>query len=217
MRIIPKSGVQGSNAALLVLGGSLAVLMTLLYGCTPVLEALPAGSSEGGVCNSATILRGRVTTGLTGPSTRPFVPKLQFFELVNTTLGHRVRINVESDDTSFVLPLPPGDYQLTRVGISEGAFQALAEIGAGFMLSEGTMTDIGTWHLSIESPQYDREIVFSSSSEPNDHIKSTMGAYPCLSTRSVVSTSVYPAAVETRLYETAPYPRIWWFRRHHTT
>ena len=217
MRIIPKSGVQGSNAALLVLGGSLAVLMTLLYGCTPVLEALPAGSSEGGVCNSATILRGRVTTGLTGPSTRPFVPKLQFFELVNTTLGHRVRINVESDDTSFVLPLPPGDYQLTRVGISEGAFQALAEIGAGFMLSEGTMTDIGTWHLSIESPQYDREIVFSSSSEPKDHIKSTMGAYPCLGARSVVSTSVYPAAVETRLYETAPYPRIWWFRRHHTT
>lgn len=217
MRRLDPGRLYWPKAALLVRGVLLPVIITTFLGCAPVLEVLPVNSQESGLCDHATILVGHVTTLLTEPTMRPFIPQLRFFELINIAKGDRVRVNVESNETNFILPLPPGEYAISRVQISEGAFQALADLEARFSLSEGNVTNLGMWSLGIESPQYDRKILFSFSNKLDFDVQRTLHSYPCLRSRSVVSTSVDPAAIETRLYETAPYPRFWWFRRHHTS
>jgi hypothetical protein len=211
-----KLGIYGSGPASLLRAVWPPVVLLVCLGCTPVLDALPADSGRKVLCESAGIVMGRVTTELTGQTTRPFMPELRFFELVEVISGNRTRVNVGTSDTHFVVPLPPGEYALGRVQISEGAFQALADIGARFSLLDGTLTDLGTWNLGVESPQYDRTLSFSNINE-RSHVQTALNSYPCLRGRSYVSASTVPGAIETRLYETAPYPRFWWFRRHHTS
>ena len=193
------------------------VLLTVI-GCSTTLPALPESSElSSSVPTGASLVVGHVVTVLMGPTTRAYVPELRFFELINTTTRDRVRVEVESGDRWFVLPLPPGDYELSRLQVSEGGFLATAALNPGFKILEGEVTSVGTWRLGIESPQYDRRVLLSAVEESEDAVRQALAPYHSLQDRTFLTNLLSPATVETRLYEVPPYPRYWWFRRHHTS
>lgn len=196
----------------------LPLILLTLVGCATTLPALPSPSDFTQTAPSdSAIIVGHVLTVLIGPTTRAYIPELRFFELVNTTTQDRVRVEVQSEDQWFIIPVPPGDYQLSRLQISEGAFLATAGLSPGFKTSEGQMTYVGTWRLGIESPQYDRSVLLSAVMEDEKVVRKVLAPYHSLQERTFTTELLNPALVETRLYEVPPYPRVWWFRRHHTS
>jgi hypothetical protein len=94
---------------------------------------------------------------------------------------------------------------------------AMATLNPGFKVLEGTVTYVGTWRLGIESPQYDRSVLLSAVEESEEAVRRALVPYALLQDRPVSTGLLNPAMVETRLYEIPPYPRYWWFRRHHTS
>ncbi len=188
------------------------VLSAALLGCAVTLPAMPSRAVSG-----ETLAVGRVITVLTGPTNRWFAPELRFFEVVNRASGERVRVNVQSSDSWFVLPLPAGEYELSRIQISEGAFIGLAGLEPTFRIGAGETTYIGTWRLGIESPQYDRSVLLSAVLEPEQAVRDGIGSVISLGARPLSVSLLSPSTVETRLYEAPPYPRFWWFKRHHTS
>jgi hypothetical protein len=195
-----------------------SLLLLTVIGCTTTLPALPEPSElSSSVPTDASLVVGHVLTVLMGPTTRAYVPELRFFELINTATRDRVRVEVESDDRWFILPLPPGNYELSRLQVSEGGFLATATLNPGFKIFEGQVTYVGTWRLGIESPQYDRSVLLSAVAESEDTVREALAPYRSLQDRTLLTYLLSPAAVETRLYEVPPYPRYWWFRRHHTS
>jgi hypothetical protein len=101
-----------------------------------------------------------VITALLGPTTRDYNPKLQFFELINSATHDRIRVDVDSEDGWFILPLTPGTYEIARLQIAEGGFLANAGLSSRFDVREG-ITYVGTWRLGVELPQYDRKVIIS--------------------------------------------------------
>lgn len=163
------------------------------------------------------VVVGHVITVLTGPTTRWYTPELRFFELVNSASGERIRVDVQDDDAWFVLPLPAGEYELSRLQISEGAFLGMAGLDPKFQAVDGRVTYVGTWRLGVESPQYDRTVLLSAVEETEAVVQEALASYPQLRGRPVSTELLTPPIIETRLFEVPPYPRFWWFRRHHTS
>jgi hypothetical protein len=191
---------------------SALLLLCAVTGCVTTLPVHPESVSSDGA-----IVVGRAVTVLLGPTTRWFTPELRFFEVVNTVTNARIRVDVNSDDTWFVLPLPAGQYELSRIQISEGAFMGMAGLNPQFQVSEGGVTYVGTWRFGVESPQYDRSILLSAVTERDPAIREALTPYPVLVDRPIVTHLLIPSTIETRLYEVPPYPRVWFFRRHHTS
>lgn len=189
------------------------LLLAGLLGCVTRMSAIPERALDQGTA----VAIGRVVTVLTGPTTRWYAPELRFFEIVNSTTGRRIRVDVQSNDAWFVLPLPPGEYELSRIQISEGAFLSMAGLAPRFQVNESEMAYIGTWRFGVESPQYDRTVLLSVVAEDQAAVHQALASYPELNGRSVSTGLLKPSTVETRLYEVPPYPRFWWFRRHHTS
>ena len=187
-------------------------VISTLMGCTTTLPVRPESISS-----NVPIVVGRAVTVLLGPTTRWFTPELRFFEVINTVTNARIRVDVESDDAWFVLPLPAGQYELSRIQISEGALMGMAGLNPRFDVSEDNITYVGTWRIGVESPQYDRSVLVSAVSEPDPAIQNTLTSYPILEGRSFVTNLLNPSTTEVRLYEVPPYPRAWFFRRHHTS
>ena len=127
------------------------LILLALIGCTTTLPPVPNLSelSEPLPLDRAVVV-GHVMTVLIGPTTRWYPPELRFFELTNTTTQDRIRIHIESKDRWFILPLPPGDYELSRLQISEGGFLAMAGLSPGFTATEGrsSMSEHGGWGLN---------------------------------------------------------------------
>jgi hypothetical protein len=197
----------------------LKVLMFLtLVGCTTTLPALPNSSerSESLPWDDAIVV-GHVITVLMGPTTRGNIPKLRFFELVNIMTHERIRIDVDSEDGWFVLPLPLGSYEFARLQIAEGAFLANAGLSSRFNVVGKGITYVGTWRLGIEPPQYDRSALISVVTEDEDVIRHALAPHYSLGDYPLAIDLLSPTTTETRLYEVPPYPRVWWFRRHHTS
>ncbi|MGH7232010.1 MAG: hypothetical protein ACREJU_11730 [Nitrospiraceae bacterium] len=194
------------------------LMLLARIGCTTTLSALPDPSalSEPWRSDGAVVV-GHVITVLMGPTTRGYVPELRFFELVNTATHDRIRVEVESEDRWFILSLPAGVYEVSRLQISEGGFLGVAGLNPGFEVMEGRVTYVGTWRLGIESPQYDRSVLLSAVTESEDTVRQALAPYQTLQGRPLSTALLTPATVETRLYEVPPYPRVWWFRRHHTS
>lgn len=196
----------------------LSIILPMLVGCATTLPALPDSSDlTEPLPSDGAIVVGHVVTVLIEPTNRAYAPELHFFELINTATQERVRVEVESKDRWFILPLGPGDYELSRLQISEGAFLAMAGLNPGFKVMEGEITYIGTWRLGIESPQYDRSILLSAIAEGREAVHRGLASYPSLQDHPFSTKLLTPATVETRLYEIPPYPKFWWFRRHHTS
>ncbi|HSC56050.1 MAG TPA: hypothetical protein VLC51_02540, partial [Nitrospira sp.] len=89
----------------------------LLQGCVKELPAVP---EEGTVQSNVTV--GRVVTVLTGERSRMYQPAVRSFEVQNRQTKERFRVEIESDNERFIVPLSPGDYELIRVQINEGPF-----------------------------------------------------------------------------------------------
>jgi hypothetical protein len=191
---------------------SALLLLCAVTGCVTTLPVRPESVSRDGA-----IVVGRAVTVLLGPTTRWFIPELRFFEVVNTVTNARIRVDVNSDDAWFVLPLPAGQYELSRIQISEGAFMGVAGLNPQFQVSEDGVTYVGTWRFGVESPQYDRSVLLSAVTERDPSIRDALAPYPVLVDRPIVTHLLTPPTIETRLYEVPPYPRVWFFRRHHTS
>ncbi|MGE0276681.1 MAG: hypothetical protein AB7G68_17530 [Nitrospiraceae bacterium] len=192
----------------------LSFVLLTFGGCVTTLPASP-DSSE--VTLSSALVVGHVVTVLIGPTTRPYAPELRFFELINTATQERIRVDIESKDRWFIVPLLPGDYELSRLQISEGAFQSTAGLNPGFKVIERRITYVGTWRLGIESPQYDRSALLSAIEEDREIVRRALVSYDSLREYPFSTYLLAPTPIETRLYEVPPYPRFWWFRRHHTS
>jgi hypothetical protein len=191
---------------------SALLLLCAVTGCVTTLPVRPESVSSDGA-----IVVGRAVTVLLGPTTRWFIPELRFFEVVNTVTNARIRVDVNSDDAWFVLPLPAGQYELSRIQISEGAFMGVTGLNPQFQVSEDGVTYVGTWRFGVESPQYDRSVLLSAVTERDPSIRDALAPYPVLVDRPIVTHLLTPPTIETRLYEVPPYPRVWFFRRHHTS
>lgn len=197
----------------LVQGVVLLALVVGLWGCVTQLPALipPEEVTEN-------LVVGRVITALTGDRSRRYSPAVRSFELEEQASHKRFRVEINSHDRYFALNLPPGQYRLNRVQITEGPFMSMADVFVTFPVGATAMTYVGTWRFGVDSPRYGRMIVASLFS---DHVESSQAReflhdqYPTLKGSSMVETLPQPTQIETRLHEVMPYPRYpRYFRRH---
>jgi hypothetical protein len=159
------------------------------------------------------VVLGRVQIVLTAPSPRWYAPEVRFFELRNRATEERSRVDIASTDELFVLSLPPGEYELTRVQINEGPFLAMADLGASFSVNPDGVTYLGTWRFMVDSPRTQRMVILTVVPEQAKAQRQLTTQYPGLAGRPFVTVLPTPATSETRLYAVAPYPRYRYFRR----
>lgn len=191
----------------------MGALSLILSGCATELPVIVAA-----VDVSGTLVVGRVVTNITGESQRIYAPELRSFEVINMEDQERYKVYVQSADEYFSLSLPPGNYELSRVQISEGPFLSMAQLSAGFALKPDVMTFLGTWHFGVDSPKYGRQVIVSMAYDEQDQERAQQfvkDTYPTFNARAPVMLVPEPSHEEARLYEVMPYPRILgYFRRH---
>jgi hypothetical protein len=161
---------------------------------------------------------GRVVAVITGESSRMYGPAVRFFEVEEARNHERFTVDIQSDDGQFTIALPPGNYRLNRVQISEGPFMSMAELNASFSVRQDSLTYVGTWRFGVDSPKYGRMVVLSMVMDPVDRTQAEAflaKQYPALQGIPVTSALPDPPTMEARLYEVMPYPRFpTYFRRH---
>jgi len=155
---------------------------------------------------------------ITGERSRIYEPAVRFIELINRRTNDRYSIEIKSDDRHFVLALSPGDYEVSRVQISEGPFMSMADLSIGFTVGTEPVTYVGTWRFGVDSPRYGRMVVVSlvideeETANARDFLEDR---YPRLGTQTMAEALPQPSHIEARLYEVMPYPRYpRYFRRH---
>jgi len=195
------------------------ILLTLLVGnlsvagCATELSAPPEGDEL-----RSPVVFGRAVTVLLGTSHRRYEPNVRLFELLNRRTNERYTVEIGSKDQAFVLQLPAGTYELTRVQISEGPFMSMADFGSAFEVGPLPLTYVGTWRFGIDSPRYGRMMVMSvvqDDQEQAEAVRQVAAQYPTLSGQLSARATLIPNEAESRLYEVMPYPRyLPSFRRH---
>ena len=164
------------------------------------------------------IVMGRALTVLLGPTTRWYGPHVRFVELINRVTQQRYQVMMESEDRHFILEIPPGDYELSRVQISEGPFMSLADLHETFSVLQEGVTYVGTWRFGIDIPKYGRKVLVSMIEDDEARREAQLrftGQYPEWADRPIITVLPDPVVAESRLYEVAPYPRMpRYFRRH---
>jgi len=183
--------------------------LTVVTGCASSVPSRPADIQV-----QRPLAFGRALAVLTSSSTRWYAPEVRFFELMNSTTGERIRVDIASPDELFVLSLPAGDYQLTRVQINEGPFLAMADVTATFRVNPDSVAYLGTWRFMVDSPRTHRMVVLAIAAEEDGARRQLFAHYPALTGRPLTVELPSPAMAEARLYEVMPYPRYRWFRRH---
>ena len=196
-------------------GELLGALVLSTAGCVTELPSLVDPDQVTG-----SLVVGRVVTVLTGETSRRYSPGVRFFELEDETSRKRYQVEIKSHDRYFAVDLPPGDYRLNRVQISEGPFVSMADLSMAFSVDTAAITHVGTWRFRVDSPSYGRKIVASMSADPEETARVLdflNTQYPSVHERSMVERLPQPAHVEARLYEVMPYPRYpryfrrrWW-------
>jgi hypothetical protein len=198
---------SGSLASFVVTG----ILLT--SGCATELPVSPESPEI-----KTPVVFGRAITLLTGETSRWYKPQVRFFELINRQTLERYSIEVASDDKMFVLQLPAGEYELTRVQISEGPFMSMADLASTFQVGADPITYVGTWRFGIDSPRYGRMMVISAVRDQQEQAQAQRALfeqYRILDGQAVVAALPTPNEAQTRLYEVMPYPRYpRYFRRH---
>ncbi len=94
-----------------------------LWGCVTQLPAWidPQDVTEG-------LVIGRVVTIVTEDRSLRFSPAVQFVEVEDQASHNRFQVEINSPDRHVATNLPSGQYQLTRVQISEGPFISMADV-----------------------------------------------------------------------------------------
>ena len=191
---------------MLVLG-----LVVPFLGCATKMAPLPASLSA-----DQTIVFGKVQASLTGPTTRWYPPQVRFFELMNHSTKERFRVDIESADSPFFLAIPPGEYELVRIQINEGAFRSMAQLNSTFQVNQGGLNYLGKWEVKIHPPTYLRLVDVSVETDLEEAKAQVLSLHPDLAGLPIQSQLSTPKDSETRLVEISPYPRVWWFCRHLT-
>lgn len=193
----------------------LMLFLSNLQGCVTDAPTVSSPQDERG----QVLLVGRVVTVLTGDRARKFEPAVRDIELLENNTGTRYRVSIEEPHKPFMVFVPPGRYEITRVKIHEGPFLSMAQLASSFSVEEGRPVFVGVWRFGVESPRYGRMVVVSI--VPDDEARQQAERelhemYPALATAAAVTVMPEPAEMEARLYEVAPYPRISrYFRRHY--
>jgi len=153
-----------------------------------------------------------------GKTSRSYEPRVRFFELMNLQTNERFSVDVGSEDKVFMLPVPGGEYELTRVQIGEGPFLSMADYATRFDVAGEQLTYVGTWRFGIDTPRYDRMMVFSAVHDLEDQAQAQealFARYPALNGQAMGTVLPSPTEADARLYEVMPYPRYQsYFRRH---
>jgi hypothetical protein len=152
---------------------------------------------------------------LTGERSRIYEPAVKSFEVQNRQTKQRFNVQIESDNESFILPLAPGDYELTRVQINEGPFLSMAQLASTFSIGQDAVTYLGTWRFGVDSPKYGRMVSVSMVSNEKDRAEALETLDHHGDVKDVATVLPDPSELQTRLYEVMPYPRVpRYFRRH---
>ena len=161
---------------------------------------------------------GHALAVLTGPTNRHYEPRVRRIELIQQRTGEQVEVEMESDRTLFVVTLPAGDYALARVQINEGPFLAMAQLDVRFTVQAGGVTYLGTLWFGVDPPKYGRMVVVAVTEDPADRAvaeREFAARYPAQTAPSFSPAPLTPPALQARLYEVSPYPRVQpYFRRH---
>lgn len=164
------------------------------------------------------VVFGRVLALVMGKTSRSYEPRVRFFELMNLQTKERFSVDVGSEDKVFMLPVPAGKYELTRVQIGEGPFLSMADYVARFDVAGGQLTYVGTWRFGIDTPRYGRMMVFSAVHDLEDQDRAhqeLLTRNPALDGQAMSTVLPSPTEADARLYEVMPYPRYQsYFRRH---
>jgi len=164
------------------------------------------------------VVVGRVLVELAGATTRWYEPELRFFEVEEVQSNDRFTVHIESKDQYFVIDLPPGEYRLNRVQVSEGPFLSMADLAVTFSVAKDAVTYVGTWRFEVGSPRYGRTVEVSMVVDQQETAQTLLflhERYPALVERFQQETVPQPSRMEARLYEVMPYPRVArYFRRH---
>ena len=187
--------------------------LTGLWGC--VTEA-PIATQPGDA--RMILVAGRAVAVITGDRGRRFGPEVRYMELMHRQTGERYSVTVNAEDKVFIFFLPAGEYDVTRVQISEGPFLSMAQLSSSFSIGGEPTVFVGTWRFGIDSPRYGRMVLVSMISEEHTRQRAehTIGTqYPALKGEALPTVIPIPAETETRLYEVLPYPRFpKYFQRH---
>jgi len=147
-----------------------------------------------------------------------YQPAVRSFEIQNRQTKERFTVDIQSDNERFILPLAPGDYELTRVQINEGPFLSMAQLTSAFTIGQDPITYLGTWRFGVDSPKYGRMVSISMVSDEEDRAQAAQSLsvmYPSLERADVATVLPEPAELQARLFEVMPYPRYSrYFRRH---
>jgi hypothetical protein len=184
-----------------------------LWGCA---TEVPSSIEQAQVTGN--VIVGRVLTVITGERTRRYQPEVRFLEVEELHTQERFNVEIRSSDRQFVIALPPGDYRLNRVQISEGPFMSMAELAVTFSMGKSPITYVGTWRFGVDSPRYGRMVVLSIVLDQDEMVRTfdyLNKEYPVLGHQAVKEMVPQPPQLEARLLEVMPYPRVHqYFRRH---
>ncbi len=188
-------------------------MIVSLWGCATDIPAVPETAQ---VTGSAAI--GRVLVVNSGERARRYQPEVRVLDLEHLRTKERFSIRIDAGDRQFVIPLPPGDYLLNRVRITEGPFMSMAELAIPFSVGKGPVSYVGTWRFGVGSPGYGRMVLVSivfDQQEMAQTLDFLHDAYPVLAQQPVEEMRFEPHQAAVRLFEVMPYPRIHrYFRRH---
>jgi hypothetical protein len=161
---------------------------------------------------------GRAVAVLTGKRSRIYEPAVRSFEIQNRQTKERFKVEIQSKNERFVLPLAPGEYELIRVQINEGPFLSMAQLASTFSVGQDPITYVGTWRFGVDSPRYGRMLSVSMLNDEDDRaqaVETLMHDEASLEARPVRTVLPHPSEVQARLFEVMPYPRVpRYFRRH---
>jgi len=164
------------------------------------------------------LVLGRVLVVVVGESSRAYEPEVRSLEFESQRTHERFNVEVKSENRHFVIALPPGEYRVNRVQISEGPFMSMAQVSAAFAVHADGVTYVGTWRFGVDSPRYGRMVAWSMLMDSNDQSMARaflVKQYPRWKDISVTCALPVPSTMEARLYEVMPYPRYpTYFRRH---
>ena len=191
----------------------LGLIVLNLWGCATEVPPLIDKAQVPG-----NVVVGRVLAVITGKRARRYEPEVRFLEVEERRTQERFSVEIKSRDRQFVIALPPGDYQLNRVQISEGPFMSMADLVVTFSVGKDPVTYVGTWRFGVDSPRYGRMVVVSIVLEQQEKARTLdfLGEqYPVLAQQPVEEMTPQPPQVAARLFEVMPYPRVHrYFRRH---
>ncbi len=164
------------------------------------------------------LVSGRTVAVIVGDRGRRFGPSVRYVDLTQRQTGQRYRVTIDADDKAFICFLPAGEYDFSRVQISEGPFLSMAQLSSSFSVGDEPLVFLGPWRFGIDSPRYGRMVLVSMVAEDDarQQAEQTVRAlHPDLVGETFATVIPSPAETETRLYEVLPYPRYpKYFQRH---